>query len=486
MTNQGPSPQSINQLSSTSSGIAPPRSFPNQHLQGTLHYGTEVASHSAFKSLVEQRTQPLPADASMMSYHSSKGKQRHLEQHEVSSDNEETKLELNQDRKASAKRRKITRVTLKTSVAFRPTESVQEVLGADFEDVSFGIEGALAFAGRIDKDEATRILEIYKRNTFVIDNCHYWINASASARQGNLTLHHPAGTHRPITEFALKITAHQVQEGAIGQEVGLEQFSDPKRKFKQTPQARLLAPIASEDGLLELSWPSLIQNTSSKFCQWERVSFKKATEHNGDRRSDQTYSCICLSLIAYVPKVNASMEKEEVVVARRSTPGFVVYARSPSGLRKNDQSIGERKNVEDSTTGTPGAQTTTQSSSVKIKREFSSDAWWPSSASPTYETSPIVEQTLRRSMRLQVKDETPTTYAHSPTESSAPTSAYPSTGFSASLSSPAMRSEASPLIPGQNDFTSFDDLLNDFSEDFWNDNGALFGEQTGEATEQHH
>ena len=87
-------------------------------------------------------------------------------------------------------------------------------------------------------------------------------------------------------------------------------------------------------------------------------------------------------------------------------------------------------------------------------------------------------------MRLQVKDEMPTTYARSPTESSAPTSAYPSTDFS-TLHSP-LASETSPLIPGQEDFTSFDDLLNDFSEDFWNDNGGLFGEQTGEATEQHH
>ena len=466
MTNTVPSPHFTSQLSRTSSGIAFPESSPNHHLQGTLHHCTEAASHPAFMPSAEQRIQPLPIDASMMSSQSNKGRDRHLE-HQVSSGTEDTKLEWSQHGKATGKRRKIMRVTMKTSVALRPIESVQEVLGADFKDVSFNIEGALAFAGRMDKDESTGILEVYKRNTFVIDNCHYSINASASARQDSLILHHPPGTHRPIIEFALKITAHKMQDGEVGRDVGLEQFLDPKRKFKQTPQARLLAPIASEDGTLEQSWPSLTQNTSSKFCQWERVSFKKATEHNGDRRSDQSYSCICLSVIAYVPKVDERIELEEVVVARRSTPGCVVFARSPSGLRKNIQRGVKREDVEDKAMRP-------QTSLDKVKRESSSDARWPSSVSPNYEASPIVEQTPRRSVRLQEKDEGPTTYAHNSTETSAPTSAYPSTGFSTSHSPPT--SETSPLIPGQNDFTSFDNFLDDLSAEFWHDNRAIFGE----------
>ena len=200
-------------------------------------------------------------------------------------------------------------------------------------------------AGRVDFDLNSDRRAVYKRNTILVDRCHYVIHARESTERGALFVKEgqSGNSLQRIKNFRLFISSHK--DDYKGEDMGLERILDAQRKKKQNPldsfEAAPHVPNYQDEVIRKQLLAtrarfeqSLTRSNVGHFCMWNRVSFAGGTEHNGDRRSGQEYRVLALSLIAVLEDDSEDDLKDVLkrTVARCATERVIVFARSPKGI----------------------------------------------------------------------------------------------------------------------------------------------------------
>ena len=168
---------------------------------------------------------------------------------------------------------------------------------------------------------------------FHVTECSYSPRASAGISDQRLYI-----DGQQIVGLSLGITGRVGDED--GREIHIEQFTDATRKARRSPPRWQVAPHVrkADDASFDpahlcgasqypLSTGEATEDATST-CEWTRCEFRFGTEHNGSRRSAQTFHCVVLSLIA---RLEAGAE---VTVAVCCSPQYIVLARSPAGIKK--------------------------------------------------------------------------------------------------------------------------------------------------------
>ena len=420
-------------------------------LQSSLPPTAGGVSNQSYQNLQQGDPQPTistPFPSSSGHQARPSNKRKIQQKDEDSSDDEKVKQDQDQEKKPTKIRRQVVRETKKKELQFHNTKQIELVLDSKSQPITFNIEGSLLVAGKTRWSMEYDRLEIWKRNTFLVSNCSFSIHSAAAATNDTLFLQSQGSTPRSISGFALKISAHTLENDDVGEDVGLIRELNAKRGDKSPPRPCTLAPVSDPRDKSSNNWISFTEITKSTSCQWERVSFKKATRHNGPRRSEQNYSCLCLSLLAHVAKPGSPHEEEEIVVARRQTDGYIVWARSPAGLKENENDVptsGPKKYKSKKST-----RTNSSNIAVKIERESSTETLFSTDDSVNPSQAP------RRSARLQSKSGPDRPYVESSTETLSSYSTCASSRTLSSSSTPAPRSDDTSLLLGQQD-----DLLQD-------------------------
>ena len=247
------------------------------------------------------------------------------------------KRKLSSSEEIPAPKKRRTRHTEKTTLSLGPSTTKNIIYDCHGRPVDVQVQGDLTLAGKVDWDARYQRDKIYKRNMFHVTDAYYTINAPSTHSDGYLYVE-----GEKVSSLWLGIAGRLSDED--GQEALVEQFTNAQRKAKRSPPRWQTVPNnqnptdadsdvihASRLGQYSLSTGEAAGLTTST-CQWTRVQFRFGTEHNGDRRSAQTYYCMVVSLIARL--ANGT----EVTIATCKSPQYIVVARSPSGIKKGQTS----------------------------------------------------------------------------------------------------------------------------------------------------
>ena len=239
-------------------------------------------------------------------------------------------------------KRQCARSVLQHEFPFGDTNLACPVLDESDEPVIFKLSGLHVLSGQLNYHDG--IWSTYRRNYIHVEDCCYSIKATSDKAGETLYLRKTPRSERiPILALALSIAVRSERRNG---DVTPFKMRNTGRIHIGEPQIEMVrphVPSVPDDSFVQawaegaerfpLSTGQALGITVSK-QSWIRLNYPCATVDNGQRRSNQEMFYLCLSLQANTAKSKTETPDWTVVATCKALP-FIVYGRSPMGLKKN-------------------------------------------------------------------------------------------------------------------------------------------------------